>query len=257
MTKKEASRNYLGDSVMEIGSELRTQLEPFLPQQSNEKRPHVTLTYAQSLDAKIAAQRGQRTAISHQETKNMTHYLRSRHAAILVGVSTVLIDNPSLANKYDSHKIKPVVVDPHFKMMDFYPTSQLLKNYQTGVGARPTIVISRERYTVEATDIDNFAEKYPCHIEVVDGVNSRFEWKEVLCSLDKAGIDSVMIEGGAQVINDLLLEPGLVDSLIVTIGPVYLGKDGLPVEPNSTVQLIEVGWWKGQYDTVMMGKLAK
>lgn len=58
--------------------------------------PHVTLTYAQSLDGAIAAAPGTQTALSGAESKAMTHYLRSQHDGILVGVGTVLADNPSL-----------------------------------------------------------------------------------------------------------------------------------------------------------------
>lgn len=58
--------------------------------------PFVTLTYATSLDSRISAAPGVQTIISHPETKTMTHYIRYHHDAILVGVGTVLADDPGL-----------------------------------------------------------------------------------------------------------------------------------------------------------------
>jgi 2,5-diamino-6-(ribosylamino)-4(3H)-pyrimidinone 5'-phosphate reductase len=58
--------------------------------------PHVTLTYAQSLDGAIAAAPGVQTALSGPESKAMTHYLRSQHDGILVGIGTAMADDPSL-----------------------------------------------------------------------------------------------------------------------------------------------------------------
>ena len=58
--------------------------------------PAVTLTYAQSLDGSLASAPGVPTAISGAESLRMTHALRAAHDAILVGVGTILADNPSL-----------------------------------------------------------------------------------------------------------------------------------------------------------------
>lgn len=59
-------------------------------------RPLVTLTFAQSLDGKVAGSGGRQIAISGHESLVMTHVLRTLHQAILVGVGTLLNDNPQL-----------------------------------------------------------------------------------------------------------------------------------------------------------------
>ena len=84
--------------------------------------PHLTLTYAMSLDCKISLARGAQTALSGSRTRAMTHYLRSRHDAILIGVGTAEADDPSLncrfsadgVNKLDLEK-QPILVilDPN------------------------------------------------------------------------------------------------------------------------------------------------
>jgi 2,5-diamino-6-(ribosylamino)-4(3H)-pyrimidinone 5'-phosphate reductase len=59
-------------------------------------RPHVTLTYAQSLDAKIAGVRGKQLRLSGKESMEMTHWMRTMHDAILIGIGTALNDDPQL-----------------------------------------------------------------------------------------------------------------------------------------------------------------
>ncbi|MGB5843289.1 MAG: dihydrofolate reductase family protein, partial [Anaerolineales bacterium] len=59
-------------------------------------RPFVTVGYAQSLDGSIAIRRGERTQISGPESACLTHQLRANHDAILIGIGTVLADDPRL-----------------------------------------------------------------------------------------------------------------------------------------------------------------
>ena len=63
--------------------------------------------------------------------------------------------------------------------------------------------------------------------------NGRFEWEVLFKVLLDANIQSVMIEGGATVINDLLIRPNLVDSIIVTVAPTYLGGQGVGIGPRA------------------------
>lgn len=58
--------------------------------------PFVTLTYAQSIDGSLAVERGKPTLLSGPASMKMTHTLRTLHEGIMVGVGTILADNPSL-----------------------------------------------------------------------------------------------------------------------------------------------------------------
>ena len=82
-------------------------------------RPLVTLSYAQSLDGCIAAGPGQRLSLSGPEALMLTHELRAAHAAILVGIGTVLADDPRLTVRLvpGSHP-QPVVVDSRLRIPD-------------------------------------------------------------------------------------------------------------------------------------------
>lgn len=81
------------------------------------------------------------------------------------------------------------------------------------------------------------------------------DWNQLAIQLKTLGISSVMVEGGAHVINTLLQKPQLIDSVIITIGPVYLGNAGVQVSPTSNVKLDKVTWWSGIQDTIMCATL--
>ena len=250
-------------------------LEQYLPRggrcgDNGRDLPFVTLTYAQSVDSKIAARPGTRTHISHAETKTMTHYLRVFHDAILVGVKTVLADDPSLNCRYPARgagsaggtggdfSIRPVVVDPGFRLEETLLDLKMVHNYRSGAGLKPIIVVAEEVHVpVDLTDVVDILH-LPTSAFNRDSGKCVFQWAQLLETLKRVHrLESVMIEGGAHIINTLLSEchpttgTPLVDSLIVTIGPVYLGKDGVGVSPASPLTLKNVRWWTGVQDSVM------
>jgi 2,5-diamino-6-(ribosylamino)-4(3H)-pyrimidinone 5'-phosphate reductase len=89
-------------------------------------------------------------------------------------------------------------------------------------------------------------------------------WEEILKALKAEGINSLMIEGGATVINTLLARSDLVNSVIVTIAPTWLGQGGLAVCPYGTTEngqrvdaarLRETVWRQFGADVVLCGRL--
>ena len=99
----------------------RHAIEKYLPREnsfSRLQRPHVTLTYAASLDSQIALAPGTATALSGPESKAMTHFLRTRHDAILIGSGTAIADNPTLNSRLNDttgrrpeRQPRPVILD--------------------------------------------------------------------------------------------------------------------------------------------------
>ncbi|CAO3640070.1 unnamed protein product [Mucor fragilis] len=115
-------------------------------------RPFITLTFAQSLDGKIAKQ-GQQVLISGKESMAMTHRLRTLHDGILVGIGTALVDDPQLNARYVSadttiRQPQPIVLDPLMKLPSH---CKLVGNYQQGKGKQPWLVVS-EKALAEETD---------------------------------------------------------------------------------------------------------
>ncbi|CAB4253620.1 similar to Saccharomyces cerevisiae YBR153W RIB7 Diaminohydroxyphoshoribosylaminopyrimidine deaminase [Maudiozyma barnettii] len=238
---------------------IRQDLIPFLasylpPEQHNiENKPFVTLTYAQSIDARISLGPGIRTSISDVETKVMTHYLRYHHDGILIGSGTVLADDPGLnckwhpdvaESKLSEYSPRPIILDPSQKWR--FIGSKMYDLFKNGEGKSPIIVVS-EKPQVEEEYIDYL---------IIDGHQGRIDWKTLVDRLsNEFGIKSIMVEGGAFVINELLLRDDIVDSLIVTVGSTYLGEDGVQVSPKKAISLIDADWWKGKKDSIMAARL--
>lgn len=223
-------------------------LEPYLPEIVND-RPFVTLTWAQSLDSKIAAGPGERTVISHLETKTMTHYLRSKHDAILVGIGTVLADDPKLNCRLpNSNSPRPVIIDPNGRWN--YSESNLCKLVDNHQGKAPFIITAVDLNPDDIFAIGTQGGK----IIKLDLSNDKLKnWDIILRELYKHSISSLMIEGGASIINDLL-PSSRVDSVIITIGPVFLGEKGVTVSPAHQLALKNVNWWTGVQDSVIAAK---
>ena len=80
------------------------------------RRPFITLTYAQSLDGSICAEKGVPLLLSGNESLKMTHSLRARHEGICVGVGTVLADNPSLTTRLvPGPSPYPIIIDSNLR----------------------------------------------------------------------------------------------------------------------------------------------
>jgi 2,5-diamino-6-(ribosylamino)-4(3H)-pyrimidinone 5'-phosphate reductase len=207
---------------------------------SPSSKPHVTLTFATSLDSNLSLAPGLQTALSGPQSKAMTHYLRSKHDAILIGAGTAVADNPSLNCRVEGvggyggsgldGQPRPIVVDPNGRW-DFRPESKVLELAGQGRGRAPWIVSRKEVVGEKREVLESVGGRF---LEFGDQTKGAVEWREILGVLAKEGIRSVMIEGGGGVINDLLVGENfeLVDSVIVTIAPVWLGKGGVQVCPD-------------------------
>src|SRR5688572_19166950 len=81
------------------------------------ERPFVTLSYAQSVDGSIAPNPPRPVVLSSRQSLHMTHLLRARHVALLVGINTVLVDDPQLTVRLcDGDNPQPVVLDSSLRI---------------------------------------------------------------------------------------------------------------------------------------------
>lgn len=170
-------------------------------------RPHVTLSYAQSWDGSITTAPGETMALSSDASMELTHQLRSLHNGILVGIGTVLADDPRLTvRKWSGKDPQPIVLDSQLRMP---PSCHLCQSSE-----HPCWVLT----TPEAA-----TERHDCDLMVVPSdEEGHVHLPAALQALHERGIRSVMVEGGASVIT-AFLRSGLADAVVLTVAPVFVG----------------------------------
>ncbi len=238
--------NNLPPNSVHFPEQYRGFLQPYLPpsnvQLTSDGLPHVTLTYATSMDSCISLAPGLQTALSSPQAKAMTHYLRSKHDAIVVGVGTAIADNPSLNCRLQGvggyggigwdGQPRPVVIDPSARWL-ITPQSKILQTVEQGKGRAPWVIMApgfqMDPYRLEL--LKHYGGKYLGLTEF--DKKWRLRWEAILKALAAEGIKSVMIEGGAMIINELLQpeHASLITSLVVTVAPTYLGRGGVNLSP--------------------------
>jgi len=240
------------------------------PPQDKDGLPFLTLTFATSLDSSLSLAPGVRTALSGPQSKAMTHFLRSRHAAILIGAGTAVADDPGLNCRIaapargEIRQPRPIVLDPRGRW-DVSDASKVLRLASEGLGLAPFVVVGAELRDggVRAPRREALERHGGKYIFLETAESGRFAWPDVLRAVKREGLDSIMVEGGGHVINSLLVGANkeLVDSVIVTIAPTWLGKGGVVVSPDRTdksaaaARLTNVSWHPLGEDVVMCGKL--
>ncbi|KIM70313.1 hypothetical protein SCLCIDRAFT_1207634 [Scleroderma citrinum Foug A] len=215
-------------------------LSVFSSRSDNERRsdiPSVTLTFAQSLDGKISGKDGKQLLLSCPESMLMTHWMRSMHDAILVGIGTALNDNPQLNTRLIPEGLRPtslprpVVLDAHLRL---HVDCKLLNNFRQGTGLQPWIFCSSD--SLGARERRSALIAAGAVVFEVSCENGLLSIPQVLAELSKQGIKSLMVEGGATVINGFLKyahkpycqgDPlGLDTIIITTTAPILVGDDG-------------------------------
>ena len=231
----------------------QTFLQEYLPQPSQHPAglPFITLTYATSLDARLSIMPGVQTVISGPESKAMTHYLRSKHDGILIGVGTAMADDPGLNCRIEgvggyglrglSGQPRPVIIDPSGRL-PIHPEMKVLKLARTGLGRPPWIIIA------EGTPVSESSRRFlresggaflECRWQEMPSATGQhhafFSWFEIFSLLGREGLNSVMIEGGGTILSELLQPQyrDIISSVIITVAPTFLGSAGTMVAPNT------------------------
>ena len=187
--------------------------------------PFVTLTYAQSIDGSISARRGTPLLLSCEESMRMTHGLRVAHDAILVGIGTLLADNPSLTSRLvEGRNPQPVVIDAHLRtplgcklLVNDACVRPIVCARTPAAGGDGTSEWIARRRALEAAG----ATVLECGARGA----TRVDLRDALRLLGARGIRSVMVEGGAAIITSLS-QPAMRDilgALVVTVAPMFVG----------------------------------
>jgi GTP cyclohydrolase II len=174
-------------------------------------RPHVVLKYAQTLDGRIATASGDSKWISGEGERAISHALRAACDAVLVGVGTVVTDDPQLTVRMvaGASPVR-VVLDSTLRTP---PTARVLDDDAT------TIIFATDQASPERRED---LRSRQVAVRTVPGGPSGVDLEAVLKDLRVSGVRSLLVEGGARVIT-AMLAAGVADRLIVAVAPTIVG----------------------------------
>jgi riboflavin-specific deaminase-like protein len=182
--------------------------------------PFITVKFATTLDGRLATKTGDSQWISCAETLQLAHQLRAEHEAIMVGIGTVLADNPRLnVRLVEGRDPLRVIIDSCLKI-------PLEANVLNPEAAKETLVVATEaadKNRLEA--IKNLgAEVLVLSRETEDNpLSPRVNLEQLLTELYQRNIKSVLVEGGSKIITTLLAAR-LVNRLIIVVAPKIIGQ---------------------------------
>lgn len=177
------------------------------------ERPFVTLSYAQSLDGSSAAVGDRPLSISCDPSRRFSHHVRAAHDAILVGIGTVLADDPRL-NVRDVPGVdpQPIVIDSRLR---FPLDARLLDHPTRQVWIATTSLANPERR--------RRLESLGAVVLTVPGDDmNRVDLELLFAQLAERGVRKIMVEGGGRVLTQLMTAR-LVDLLVLTVAPMMVG----------------------------------
>lgn len=191
--------------------------------------PFVYLKKAQTLDGYIASKSGDSKWITNSEARMEGHKLRHRADAIMVGIGTVLADNPSLTARLEEREGSDplrIILDPLLKI----PLTAKIINQKSEAD---TLIISANKFPpARAANVlkkkKKLLKKEKVQIMSFEtGADNYFDLREILKSLHNREISSILVEGGAKLSHTFLKED-LVDKFYYFIAPkIYGGSDGI------------------------------
>lgn len=176
------------------------------------KEPFVTLKAAATLDGKIATREGESKWITAEESRRFVHRLRDHTDGVIIGVGTVLKDDPLLTARIRGGR-DPVriILDSRLRIPE---EARVIKN-------APSITIVATTEWAPNEKIERLREK-GLQILIFESLQGRVNLKAFLSRLGEMGMMNVLVEGGSQ-INSSFLKEGLADKLLLFLSPKIIG----------------------------------
>lgn len=212
------------------------------------RRPRVTVSYAQSLDGSIAARPGEPLRLSGSRSLELTHRLRAGHDAILVGIGTVLADDPRLnVRLVAGDSPLPVILDGRLRLP---PSARLLRSRGALRAAPPPLVATsfeapRERAArLCAAGVTVLRFRSP---------NGPLPLRSLMRALHRRGVRRLLVEGGGRVLTSMFAER-LADWVVITVAPRLVGGEPALARVPAPVDLAGLGWARLDDDLVFAGR---
>lgn len=175
------------------------------------KKPFVILKVAMSLDGKIATATGDSKYITSKEARAYVHQLRTEVDAVMVGLNTVLRDNPELTPRLvKGEDPMKIVVDSRLKIPK---GCNLMKD--------PSKLIIATTKNAQKNDVKRL-QQLGVNVVATKSVKEMVDLKDLMRQLGKHEITSVMIEGGSN-LNSSAIKAGIVDKVLIFAAPKIIG----------------------------------
>jgi diaminohydroxyphosphoribosylaminopyrimidine deaminase/5-amino-6-(5-phosphoribosylamino)uracil reductase len=215
--------------------------------------PFVTLKAALSLDSRIATRTLDSRWISSPQAREYVHLVRGEQDAIMVGIKTILRDNPRLTVRHphwQGKKITRVILDSELRC-------PLEARIFSTLGKGPVIVFATRRASLKKAEA---LARRGVEVIKVAGSRGRVRIPEVLVRLGERGLTSLLVEGGSQVLSSLI-EEKLGDKLLLIISPRLIGGETAPSfyegkgvrQIKESWELRKTSWFNLGRDIVMEG----
>lgn len=177
------------------------------------RRPFVVLKAAMSLDGKIAAPSGESKWITEEAARRDVQLLRNRYSAIMVGIDTVIKDNPELTCRLEGGR-NPlrIILDSNLRIP---LESKVLTDPQTNAAM---IVCTERASRSKAKQLEAMGAR----LLYCRSRNDHIDLVDLMEKLGGLSIDSILLEGGARV-NDAAFSQGIIQKMILYIAPKIIG----------------------------------
>lgn len=205
---------------------------PFLKHITS-KLPWVIMKAGLSLDSKITLQANEGAPITGKQSKQYVHDIRDKVDAILIGIGTALIDNPSLTTRFENgaegRDPLRVVLDTDLRLS---PEAILVSQQSS---AETWVFCSKD-----ASELHGKALKRAGAVvhRISTGLDGKLDLVQVLKKLAGADMTTVLVEGGAGV-HGAFLEKGFVDEVYLFYAPFFIGDSGTPLIKGYAMDLAE------------------
>ncbi len=213
---------YLRENGIEVETQVMKEecdaLNPIFFHYITTKTPYVMLKYAMTLDGKIATCTGESKWISNEKSRERVQYSRHKYAGIMVGIGTVLADDPMLNARIEGG-INPVriVCDSNCRI----PVESRLA--KTAKDIRTIVAVSKSAMdTAEVSEKADDLKALGVEILEIPERDGHIDIAQLMTELGSLGIDSVLVEGGAT-LNDSVLRAGVVQELNIYMAPKIFG----------------------------------
>lgn len=189
-------------------------LNEFFIKYITKKEPFVISKSAVSLDGKIATTTGESKWITGEDSREYVHNIRKKVSGIMVGIGTILADNPMLTARIEGHTVKSptaIIVDSHLRIP---MNSNLFKDMTN----REIIIATLVDDGIKKMQLEDKGVK----IITTPSYKNKVDLKYLIKRLGEEDIDSILLEGGST-LNFSALKMGIVDKVMYFIAPKLIG----------------------------------